>query len=78
MRCPLCGGPNHCALATGGTDVGSCWCASMHIPQEVLARLKPEQRGVSCVCRQCARADDDWPTLAGILAERLKRARRDH
>ena len=76
-RCPLCSGPNHCALADGGTAVESCWCATTVIPERVLERLPDEQRGVSCICQRCAQEGDGWPSLTSIVAERLKQARRD-
>lgn len=50
-RCPLCGTDNDCGLAKGK---GVCWCSSIKIPEEVLDRVRPEARGVACVCRDCA------------------------
>jgi len=51
-RCPLCGGPNDCAMVKN--DPGTCWCFSTPIPDAVLAQLPEEARNVACVCRACA------------------------
>jgi len=52
--CPLCGGPNGCVPAVSGSFDGPCWCTSVRIPAEVLARIPAAQRGLACVCRTCA------------------------
>ena len=51
--CPLCGGPNACKLCT--TDGGSdpCWCASVKIPDTLLACVPEKERNVSCICSNC-------------------------
>jgi hypothetical protein len=50
-RCPLCGDENDCGMAKGNR---ACWCHTMTIPQEVLARVPLEAQGIACVCRACA------------------------
>jgi len=52
-RCPLCGGPNSCALMEG-RPIEACWCVATKVPEEVLSRIPPERRRQSCVCRHCA------------------------
>jgi len=51
--CPLCGNANECGVAAGAA---SCWCFTAVIPDSVLARVPPDQRNRTCVCRQCAGA----------------------
>ncbi|MCS6770624.1 MAG: cysteine-rich CWC family protein [Kiritimatiellae bacterium] len=51
-RCPLCGGPNHCAMANG-FPVTSCWCAEEYIPPALLARVPARAYGRACICRAC-------------------------
>ncbi|HMQ12505.1 MAG TPA: cysteine-rich CWC family protein [Candidatus Competibacter phosphatis] len=50
-RCPLCGQPNECGIAAGQS---TCWCFETRIPPEVLEKVPPELRGVTCVCKACA------------------------
>jgi hypothetical protein len=50
-HCPLCGGPNACAIAGDG---GSCWCFSTPIGEGVLERIPEAERGRACVCQACA------------------------
>jgi hypothetical protein len=54
--CPLCGGPNGCAPAVSGSFDSPCWCTSVRIPAELLARVPAAQRGLACICRTCAEA----------------------
>ncbi len=53
-RCPLCAGPNRCAMAAGGTDASACWCTSVRFSAALLDRIPQAQRGVACVCASCA------------------------
>ena len=53
QHCPVCGGPNDCAVASGTFGSAPCWCASVHIARELLDRLPDAQRGRTCVCRGC-------------------------
>ncbi|WP_081497269.1 cysteine-rich CWC family protein [Acidovorax sp. CF316] len=54
-RCPLCGQPNQCAVAAG-LPAQECWCMSTPVSPVALARLPAEQRGLACICPECARA----------------------
>jgi hypothetical protein len=55
-RCPLCGGPNDCRLCTTAAYKGSCWCAAVEFPAELLACVPAEQRNRACICRACMTA----------------------
>jgi len=55
-RCPLCGGPNGCAMAQGAAPE-TCWCMRTAIPESVLSRLPEAERGLRCICARCAAAD---------------------
>ncbi|MFO1488424.1 MAG: cysteine-rich CWC family protein [Verrucomicrobiota bacterium] len=55
-RCPLCGQANQCQLCTGDAYKGSCWCLSLSIPDELLARVPAEQRNRACLCAGCVKA----------------------
>ncbi len=52
IRCPLCGEPNACGLAAGGT---SCWCFTASVPSATIEQVPAEARGVVCICAACAR-----------------------
>jgi hypothetical protein len=54
-RCPLCGGPNDCQLCTVAAYKGPCWCTTVRIPDELLARVPAEARNRACICRKCVR-----------------------
>ncbi|MDR2153570.1 MAG: cysteine-rich CWC family protein [Burkholderiaceae bacterium] len=60
-RCPLCGGPNGCAMlqppAAGGA-LSACWCAQASFSPDLLARLPPEARRRVCICADCAAAEE--------------------
>ncbi|HMP82864.1 MAG TPA: cysteine-rich CWC family protein [Verrucomicrobiota bacterium] len=51
--CPLCGRPNDCRLCTTAAYKGPCWCESVSIPEELLARVPAELRNKACICREC-------------------------
>lgn len=51
--CPLCSGPNECQQCTSAAYKGPCWCASVSIPEELLARVPAESRRRACLCRGC-------------------------
>lgn len=60
--CPLCGGPNGCALAQdgGAPQAGepfACWCQEVTPPAALQTRLRARQPDAtaapSCVCRAC-------------------------
>ena len=52
-RCPLCGQPNECQLATKGDCKGPCWCVNEDFPPELLARVPEESRDCACICQRC-------------------------
>ncbi|WP_348272568.1 cysteine-rich CWC family protein [Paenibacillus sp. BIHB 4019] len=59
IKCPLCGGPNGCAIEAGQVP-HSCWCFRERVPQSLLEQIPPAQRNQSCVCQKCvlqAKAD---------------------
>lgn len=56
-RCPLCGGPNGCAMVrqqTSGQAQPPCWCTQVTFSAALLARVPAPARGVVCVCARCA------------------------
>lgn len=65
-RCPLCGTPNGCAMAAGA-DGGKCWCLSVEIAAEVLARIPDAARDKACVCAACARGESPSEPTARAL-----------
>jgi hypothetical protein len=54
--CPLCGGDNQCAMASGKAPE-SCWCVSVEIAPTVLQRLPADAIGKVCICGACVGAD---------------------
>jgi prepilin-type processing-associated H-X9-DG protein/prepilin-type N-terminal cleavage/methylation domain-containing protein len=52
-QCPLCGGANECQLCSPAAYKGSCWCARVEIPGELLARVPENFRNRACICRSC-------------------------
>jgi len=60
LRCPLCGQPNQCALASG-QPARSCWCMA----PGALAALPEGLRGQVCICAACG-AWADRPAPAPI------------
>jgi hypothetical protein len=52
-NCPLCSQSNDCQLCTVAAYKGSCWCARVEIPGELLAQVPPESRNKSCICCAC-------------------------
>ncbi|TXK30998.1 cysteine-rich CWC family protein [Ottowia sp. GY511] len=57
-RCPLCGGPNGCAMAqvVAGAAPVACWCRDADFAPELLARVPPEARRRACICAACVAA----------------------
>lgn len=53
-RCPLCGGPNGCAVAASGDFATPCWCRDVVFTPELLARVPEAARDRACICRPCA------------------------
>lgn len=62
-RCPLCGAPNHCALAdppgatTGPESCSDCWCARPTFDATPLQRVPKAAVGKACICPTCAGAN---------------------
>ena len=52
--CPLCGGPNACALAQSGSFDAPCWCRETAINPHAIARVPEAQRNEACICEKCA------------------------
>jgi prepilin-type N-terminal cleavage/methylation domain-containing protein/prepilin-type processing-associated H-X9-DG protein len=52
-KCPLCGAANGCQLCSPAAYKGSCWCARVEIPGELLARVPENFRNRACICRNC-------------------------
>ena len=40
MKCPLCGGENHCGVAKGEKE---CWCMTVSIPETLLTTVQESQ-----------------------------------
>ena len=53
-RCPLCGVANSCVMADGAEPGTPCWCTSLSIPRETLAKIPEEALNKACICRNCA------------------------
>lgn len=54
LRCPLCGGPNECAVAQSGRCDAPCWCADIAIDPKALAAIPEAERNMACLCPRCA------------------------
>lgn len=71
--CPLCGAPNRCAVAAEGSFAVDCWCASVRISAQALARVPEPLRGKACLCAACAtggRAEAEPAPKAAALPDR--------
>lgn len=59
-RCPLCGGPNGCAMeaarAGGQPQPPPCWCTQATFAPALLARVPEDARRRACICAACARS----------------------
>lgn len=51
-RCPLCDGPNACKLSRSDSDSAPCWCASVKVPDTLLACVSAADRN-RCICSNC-------------------------
>ena len=51
--CPLCGAANECQLCSPAAHKGACWCASVKIPEALLAHVPENLRNRACLCRHC-------------------------
>jgi len=52
-RCPLCDEANECQLCSSVAYKDPCWCLSVEMPGELLARVPAHFRNRACVCRRC-------------------------
>ncbi|MEO7115479.1 MAG: cysteine-rich CWC family protein [Caldimonas sp.] len=57
--CPLCGGPNRCAMASAGVDASRCWCEAASFGAELLASVPLAARDRVCICAHCAGTSPD-------------------
>ena len=51
-KCPLCGGPNQCALAADPAAT-ECWCDGEKFPRELLAQIPAQAVRKACICQKC-------------------------
>jgi hypothetical protein len=51
-KCPLCGGPNQCALAADPTAT-ECWCDDKKFPRELLEKIPAKAVRRACICPKC-------------------------
>ncbi|MFC1996399.1 cysteine-rich CWC family protein [Chloroflexota bacterium] len=61
--CPLCGEPNHCAMAADANTSG-CWCESIIFPEELLEKIPENAVRKTCVCQKCLAEYQDSINLA--------------
>jgi hypothetical protein len=57
--CPVCGQPNQCAMElqqATGLEQQACWCTHVDFSRELLGKIAPELRGLTCICPGCAGA----------------------
>lgn len=54
--CPLCDGPNECAMAQPGGIGTDCWCRDVAINSNVISMADRTRNFNSCICKQCATA----------------------
>lgn len=53
--CPLCGGPNSCAMAADPSAT-ACWCETVSFPRELLEQIPASAVRKTCVCKKCLEA----------------------
>ncbi|WP_111606181.1 cysteine-rich CWC family protein [Marinomonas arctica] len=49
MKCPFCKSDNGCAL----DDSQTCWCFRVIVPDDMMALIPLQQKGIVCVCQRC-------------------------
>ena len=54
-RCPLCGGPNACAM-TCSPQSSTCWCVSATFSPALLQRVPSHLKHQACICAACVQA----------------------
>ncbi len=56
-RCPLCGGPNRCAMAQPEPQQHTpCWCTRAQFSAQLLQQVPEVARGKACICPDCVKA----------------------
>jgi len=63
-RCPLCGQPNACAMAStqdGAAMSGPCWCTMVSFSAELLSQVPEAARQRACICAACVAASEVKP-----------------
>ena len=59
-RCPLCGQPNACAMATPGQAAsGPCWCTLVPFSADLLKQVPEAARNKACICAACVAKSQD-------------------
>ena len=64
-RCPLCGQPNACAMATPTTEAaapGPCWCTLVQFSADLLKQVPEAARNKACICAACVAASEQPDT----------------
>ena len=64
-RCPLCGQPNACAMATPTTEAaapGPCWCTLVQFSAELLKKVPEAARHKACIGAACVAASEQPDT----------------
>ncbi|HWL72580.1 MAG TPA: cysteine-rich CWC family protein [Burkholderiaceae bacterium] len=51
--CPLCGGPNQCAMAGTSASASPCWCEQADFSAALLASVPTNAKGRFCICQRC-------------------------
>ena len=72
-QCPLCGEANDCQLCSPAAYKGSCWCARVEMPEQLLARVPENLRNRACICRDCVEKFQRERELSGNSAPRAPR-----
>ena len=66
LTCPLCGSANGCAPAETGSFAVDCWCRTVEISAETLARVPPDAMGKACLCPRCAAGNMQTDASSGL------------
>jgi len=54
--CPLCGGPNECAVAETGDPNAPCWCRDAAVNPAAKVLTHRSNNSQPCICKKCAAA----------------------
>ena len=66
--CPLCEADNNCAIASG-KPAEQCWCQGVEINPSVLDLIGADDKGVRCICPQCAGVASYENASVGVTGE---------